>query len=174
MRVNVSDLKQATGHEKKYRLKKELSPLKSKDGTIEFTQPVTVLLKAVNAGAYFDLAGNISTEVNLTCGRCLEQYRYPVEAEFKEKYYSVEVERKLDADDDEDEHRAFTGDSIDIEPEVRNSIQLELPMRRVCHEHCKGLCSQCGTNLNEQQCHCTEDDIDPRMAVLQELLEKKK
>ncbi len=48
-------------------------------------------------------------------------------------------------------------------------FMLSLPMRPLCKEACKGLCTSCGINLNENSCACTQDEGDPRLAALRAL-----
>jgi uncharacterized protein len=66
-----------------------------------------------------------------------------------------------DADED-----VFDGKTIDLDPIVREQVLLALPMNAVCREDCKGLCAQCGQNLNEKQCGCEPKVTDPRLAPL--------
>ena len=56
-----------------------------------------------------------------------------------------------------------------IDDLVTEDIWLAIPARFLCKEDCKGLCSQCGTDLNDSQCGCKKE-IDPRLAALQQLL----
>ena len=67
--------------------------------------------------------------------------------------------------EDADEE-VFDGKTIDLDPIVREQVLLALPMNAVCREDCKGLCAQCGQNLNEKQCGCETKVIDPRLAPL--------
>jgi uncharacterized protein len=55
---------------------------------------------------------------------------------------------------------------------VREEIILSIPMKAVCSETCKGLCPECGQNLNEGQCDCVVERIDPRLAPLLDLLKE--
>ena len=74
----------------------------------------------------------------------------------------------------EDEQIIFVeGDSIDITEIVENSIISTLPIKRLCKNDCNGLCHQCGKNLNEDSCQCTTNDVDLRLAKLQELFANK-
>lgn len=52
---------------------------------------------------------------------------------------------------------------------VTEDIWLAIPARFLCKDDCKGLCSQCGADLNETECNCKKA-IDPRLAALQQLL----
>ena len=51
---------------------------------------------------------------------------------------------------------------------------LHTPMKIVCSEKCKGLCTHCGSNLNITQCNCSENEIDPRFESLKSLFSKDK
>ena len=66
----------------------------------------------------------------------------------------------------------FDGDIIDIGDLVRDIIISAQPTKHLCSEDCKGLCSVCGANLNKTECGCNRESIDPRLAALQELLQK--
>ncbi|MBR2488852.1 MAG: DUF177 domain-containing protein, partial [Clostridia bacterium] len=46
----------------------------------------------------------------------------------------------------------------------------DLPMKHLCSEKCKGICSKCGKNLNDGKCECPEKEIDPRLQILADLL----
>lgn len=172
MKINVKGLRQALGNREHFDLQENFPPLKFQDETIEFNKPVKVSLDITNAGDFLDARGKITTAVRLNCGRCLESFVYPLETNFEEHYYPVEEGQELEGPDDEDAV-SFTGETLNIEPEVINTIQLAIPMRQICSEECRGLCPQCGTNLNKEECSCKNDNIDPRMAVLKELLEEK-
>jgi uncharacterized protein len=63
----------------------------------------------------------------------------------------------------------FDGKVIDLEPIVREQVLLSLPMSTVCREDCKGLCPQCGQNLNEKACGCEAKFVDPRLAALKNI-----
>jgi uncharacterized protein len=47
-------------------------------------------------------------------------------------------------------------------------------MKPLCEEACKGLCLECGANLNKTQCDCAPRWEDPRLAALKSLLPKTK
>ena len=57
---------------------------------------------------------------------------------------------------------------------ARRSILFSLPMKVVCSEDCKGLCQHCGADLNEGDCGCSQENIDPRWAALVDIMEKDK
>ena len=60
----------------------------------------------------------------------------------------------------------FENDRLDLDEIVENNIISMLPIKRLCNEDCKGLCHQCGINLNHNTCKCEIEDVDPRLAKL--------
>ena len=70
-----------------------------------------------------------------------------------------------------DEYVVCQDNQLDIDELVRADLFLELPNKVLCREDCKGLCGQCGKNLNFDSCECEKKPIDPRLAVLGKLLE---
>jgi uncharacterized protein len=60
----------------------------------------------------------------------------------------------------------YAGKDIDLDPIFREQILLALPSYPVCREECRGLCTVCGTNLNEKECGCVRHVPDPRWAGL--------
>jgi uncharacterized protein len=59
---------------------------------------------------------------------------------------------------------------LDLRKPLREQILLAMPMHLLCRPDCKGLCPNCGQNLNEGPCQCSTENIDPRLAVLKKLL----
>jgi uncharacterized protein len=124
----------------------------------------------------FMLVGRLQARLQLTCGRCLEPFTLPVDAQVDLTY----VPHPEQAADDEvelsqdDLTTAFYRDqTLDLAEMVREQFYLALPMRPLCREDCKGLCPQCGTNLNQGTCACDVRWEDPRLDGLRSLLQKK-
>ena len=60
---------------------------------------------------------------------------------------------RWDADLDEDTY-PLEGDQLDLRPLVRDALLLELPLAPLCREDCRGLCAECGADLNLGPCQC--------------------
>ena len=121
----------------------------------------------------FRLAGTVRTELELSCSRCLEPFRAAVNAPFDLRYLpatemAVDEEREVREDDLETSY--YRDDQIDLNELLREQFYLALPMKPLCAEECKGLCPQCGTNLNTGTCGCTPAWEDPRLAPLKGLI----
>ncbi len=61
---------------------------------------------------------------------------------------------------------------LDLGPLLREYYLLDVPLQPVCRLDCKGLCPECGNNLNETTCTHPASDVDPRPAGLQSLLSR--
>ena len=120
----------------------------------------------------FRLVGTVVTELELACSRCLDSFRLPVAAPFDLRYLpaseaSSEGEREVDDEDLETSY--YENDAIDVNELLREQFYLALPMKPLCREDCRGLCAQCGTNLNTGSCDCAPVWEDPRLAPLKQL-----
>ena len=102
----------------------------------------------------------ISAKTKLVCDRCNQEY----ETELKNNFLLSFLFSKSDVESEDFNFRYLSPehDKIDLSKDVYEYAELSLPMKNLCKEDCKGLCSRCGTNLNFEQCNCKtviENDI---------------
>ncbi|MGE3706065.1 MAG: DUF177 domain-containing protein [Vicinamibacterales bacterium] len=141
------------------------------------TAPVVLGFDIYKDQDRFRLAGRVQTTLGLPCSRCLEPFAWPVDASFDLRYQPqapVPAGEHAGRDDrevhDEDFSTAFyEDDTIDLGQLMREQFYLSLPMKPLCSDGCRGLCPQCGTNLNLGTCACTVAHDDPRFAALRAL-----
>jgi uncharacterized protein len=120
----------------------------------------------------FRLSGTTSTELELPCSRCLEPFRLPVEAPFDQRFLpasALDAEGEREVQDEDVDISYYRDDQIDLNELLREQFYLALPMKPLCRDDCRGLCAQCGTNLNAGTCACVTDWEDPRLAPLKGL-----
>ena len=133
--------------------------------------PIAVDLSYYRAGMELFFEGRLSATLVASCARCAEEFSAPGARPFR----FVLAPRAAGDDDDgrlrtEDlEFSLYDGDQIDVAPLVAEQLILALPSRALCREDCKGLCPNCGTNLNLHGCGCEQQVRDPRLAVLRAL-----
>lgn len=72
--------------------------------------------------------------------------------------------------DDNDDYIEVPDYTLDVDNCVQTDIILNLPVKFLCKEDCKGICPKCGKDLNDGECGCQTEEIDPRLEVLKELL----
>lgn len=117
-----------------------------------------------NASDVLVVRGPVRTTLGLTCHRCLTEW---------EEELVVEVTEAFDLageDEDEDVYR-IDGDVADLEPMLRDTVLLEVPLRPLCDEECLGLCATCGADLNTGSCPGHVEESSSPFAVLRDLLE---
>jgi uncharacterized protein len=115
----------------------------------------------------------VRTGLELSCSRCLEPFQLPVDVAFDLRFLpatemATQDEREVQEDDFEISY--YRDDQIDLNELLREQFYLELPMKPLCVEGCRGLCPQCGTNLNTGTCTCAPQWEDPRLAPLKGLV----
>ena len=113
------------------------------------------------------IRANIKTDLEMVCSRCLDTFIYPIDIDIEERFTNNNEHQN-------DEEIIFVdGNILDITEIVENVIISTLPIKRLCTDNCRGLCYQCGKNLNEGSCNCNTNDVDLRLAKLQELFGNK-
>jgi uncharacterized protein len=103
----------------------------------KFKENILVEIRAYKVSGNLIVVGSLSTHVQLICSRCLEQFSYLID----DKHFSYDCE-------------ILGRDIIDLTDPIREDMIIGLPIRPLCREDCKGLCSQCAQNLNLGECGC--------------------
>ena len=144
--------------------------------TGENTEPdiAHALLRFLRIGKSVQVDGSIQISVSMRCSRCVGDFAYPLDIAFKEEYIPAE---ELDPEADHELTGSelnigfYTNDEIDTGELVKEQVLLAVPMKPLCSMECRGICPECGTNLNEGLCNCSTEKIDPRLAPLKRLME---
>jgi uncharacterized protein len=130
-----------------------------------------------NKGVILDIRvqGDLATSVETACARCLEPVAREVAREFELLYRPRGVDagrQEISVTQAEAEIGYYVGEGVELKDILGEQILLEVPMKVVCREDCKGLCLTCGHNLNESDCRCPPTVSDPRWQALKDLREK--
>ncbi len=112
--------------------------------------------------------GALQTVVETACSRCLETAQVTIDERFRNALLPEtdvgKEENELQAEDLDATY--YTGEIIDLVPLIVEQVILQIPMKVLCQESCRGLCPRCGENFNLANCGCSTDAVDPRLAVL--------
>ena len=124
-------------------------------------EPVRVQARVHRLGEKVYVRGQIETTVELSCSRCLREVAQSVRSPLvllavpdnhAAGHSSPAVGEGTEQDDPVG--IAYTGDQVDLVPEIQSVLTLALPMKPLCNEDCQGLCPQCGACLVEGSCDC--------------------
>ncbi|HEY3359546.1 MAG TPA: DUF177 domain-containing protein [Polyangia bacterium] len=128
----------------------------------------TVELNLSRHGAEDVLArGVVHTRVTVPCARCVEPAAVAIDADFAATFVP-RGEARAEGAEDEPDVQTYTGEEIDVADLLREQILLGIPISTLCQPDCKGLCPQCGKDLNQGPCGCSAP-ADPRWAALAKL-----
>lgn len=171
MLVHLSDIVTQENGTLEREVPLSLESVNSGEGCYEVVDSKPLHLVITNTGdKVLKLYGETSVTVQIPCSRCLEAVDW---------VFSLEIERKLDmkqsAEDrikNLDESNYITGMDLDADRLVCDEILIQWPLKVLCKEDCKGICSKCGQNLNHGTCDCEKDSLDPRMAAISDIFNK--
>lgn len=143
----------------------DTGPLNLADLALDFVRG-TVQVIRVQGGLL--VRGTLESRLGLECVRCLEPFALPIALELEETF------RLPGAGPRPDLTYAVSDDGgLDLAPLLREQAWVAIPMKPLCDPDCKGLCPRCGANLNLEPCTCERVRVDPRLAVLKNLLQSK-
>jgi len=119
--------------------------------------------------------GELSGPFELPCARCVEPVEQPLQSDFDLLYRPAGVDAAAAEhaiSTSETEIGYYNGDGLALEDVLREQVLLSLPEKTLCRADCKGLCPNCGQNLNDESCSCMTAKSDPRWDALSELRSK--
>ena len=144
---------------------------------VKITQSFKAFLRIEKKAHEVFVDGLVTGEIELRCSRCLREFRQPIRSLVKVIYHPIEElnrEELVELKSEEMDIDFYKEGYIDTKDIIRDQILLNIPMKPLCSEDCKGICPICGTDLNEFTCECEKKEIDPRLASLQILLRRMK
>lgn len=105
------------------------------------------------------------------CHRCLVPTSNKIKTILSGKL--VKGKEEIDSEyEGYDEILYYENDLLNPEEYVLSQVILSLPMKSLCKYDCKGLCTTCGTDLNNTICNCIHENIDPRLEKLKKFFPK--
>lgn len=132
----------------------------------EYISPPRAVGRVVNTAGALALEGTLRADMICLCDRCGAEFPYSKTMEL-----SVPVAEEL-ADEENPDIFLLEGDFLDLDDVLETCFILDMDLKFLCRPDCAGLCESCGANLNLGPCGC-KAKIDPRMAVLEQLLDNK-
>lgn len=156
-------------------------PLRHWGQIYTFNSPIAVTVQAERAEERVVVLLSLCADAQVPCSRCLEpagvaingELRYLLSLHARE---DVEAQRnKEKAEEDGEEEVVLLNsweDEVDLGPLAWEVLITALPPAALCSDSCKGLCPQCGANMNTAPCACKHETCDPRFDVLKKMIEE--
>ncbi|MFH0733638.1 MAG: DUF177 domain-containing protein [bacterium] len=133
----------------------------------EFQGDVKVKCKMDKSNHQIVLDCKLSCFANFRCDRCNDEFQNYIENEFRLVY--IFSEQVIENDDLNLQYLSLDATKIDISEEVTEYCLLSVPLKILCKEDCKGLCTKCGLNLNLDSCICEEEKTNALWEKLNKL-----
>ena len=168
MIIDLSELLSLKDKVKSVEIPLEMDKFSTKLGSYEIVDKKPMTFKFTGLGKKrVNMEAELLVVLLIPCDRCLEDVK-------QEIHISTSKEINLgDTDNTQrdvlDEMTYLDGMSFDAEKFAYGEILMNLPMKILCSEDCKGICNRCGMNLNHGDCGCDTTEIDPRMAKAMEV-----
>lgn len=149
MKINVASELKLAGKPASRHLEEERPPVELGGHKLIFTMPVSVDISYVCDGEGFSVQGVLSSELLMNCTKCNSEFKQPFSVEFSERFIKAS-----DEEAEELECYAFSGETLELDKMALDLIVLNAPVYGLCKPDCKGLCPQCGCDLNITRCAC--------------------
>lgn len=179
--VQIDEIRDAGLHLEGHLVPADLPALKElcEADLAQFPDPVHYRIDISRIADIIEVDGNLDSTLALSCGRCLEPYKTSFSARFS-LAFTHQLPDVVDDDGEDVELSAeelglilIETDTIDLTEPLQEQVMMALPIQPLCSESCRGLCPQCGINLNSEKCGCSAPVFDTRFAALKDFKVKK-
>ena len=122
--------------------------------------PLALEIEVYRAHGNLVVTGELMASVIMECSRCLRKFGLPVggKVEFFVAASGSHGHGAEPVDEQDTGYITAHGDEVELDDYLRDFIVLNIPMRTLCSETCKGLCPSCGADLNRGACTCAPKD----------------
>ena len=160
MFLDVTQLIQSDGAVRELDLSLKLDDMSFNGQDIVFETPFALkgVVKNIAGVLYLNLDAEVSFQTQ--CAACMDNISESLSFKVNEVFSKTET--------GDDETIVIRSGNIDLDDLVEKAFVGALPINYLCSEDCKGLCPECGCNLNREECSCGEDSIDPRFSALKD------
>jgi len=166
MKVQISDIISGKDRSKNFNYTFEIPQFNFEGDIINPIGSCEVIGVILSDSDMLILSAKIKANLEMICSRCLDTFIYPIDIDIEERFTT-------NRSTEDDEAIVVMDDVLDITEIVETSIISTLPIKRVCMNDCKGLCQECGCNLNYNTCSCNKEDVDIRFEALKGLFDNK-
>lgn len=172
MLINLTDVFTSEGKDRRESLAYEKDSFFHMGNNYKILEksPVDLTFTNMESGKVL-IKGDFKLALEIPCDRCLEMVKVPLEVSFEQEIVSPD---HADQEEEQSQQNFMLGYEFDAEAFVNGEILINMPVKVLCKPDCKGICKQCGHNLNEGDCGCDTFVPDPRMAAIKDIFNANK
>lgn len=164
MEINVASELKLAGKTSGRHFEEEMQPIDFGGHKLVFTMPLSVDINYVFDGEGFNVAGVLSSVLKMNCTKCNKEFDQSFSVDFSERFIKASEEEAEELD-----CYPFSGEVLELDRMILDLIILNAPMYGLCKPDCKGLCPNCGCDLNITQCSCSRSYGNAAFAPLDKL-----
>ncbi len=168
LRIDVAALLDELGAETQIDQDVEVGPVRVGDEEFTPLGPAHVSATISNTGSGVLAHGRVKLDVRAECCKCLEQFDTTIETDLEAFYSGVSVSGT--AADDADEYGRIEEGWVELGPALEAALAMEAPFAPVHSPDCRGICPQCGADLNAAACCCAPQESEGPFSALADLL----
>jgi uncharacterized protein len=138
----------------------------------DFEAPLQAESRIKKIGKSYLIQGSVQVVLHFRCARCLKEFTYPLSSGFDLTLHPLKeraLEEEVELGEEDMESVFFEGGEIHLSEIACEQIFLEIPYQPLCREDCKGLCPQCGRDLNLSPCDCVREEWGSGFTALQKM-----
>jgi uncharacterized protein len=145
-------------------------------GECRFQAPLRINLNVAREYDHIRVNGRVETSIRVDCSRCLAEFQVCIDSPFTIFYMRDEglgQDEDVELAEEDLISATYEGDEIDFTTEITEQVILAIPFKPLCSEDCKGLCCNCGAELNIAKCTCNQDNMNLQFNALKNLKVKR-
>lgn len=169
MFINLTDVFTSEGKDREESVFFEADEITYMGNAYRILEKQPIQLKCSNIGTGKALVcGTSELILSIPCDRCLKDVKVPVPVSFEQEVLSPDIIHQADGQD------FLRGYELDVETLMNSEVLVNMPVKVLCKPDCRGICKQCGHDLNEGDCGCDTFVPDPRMAAIKDIFNANK
>lgn len=168
MFVNLTEVFTIEGKQVTMQAESELEQVTIGNAVFPAKDKAPVNLSFTNIGkGKVRIVGDAKITFAMNCDRCLKPVEQPLMLQFDREVFAPDMMESIP--DETDDQDIMDGCQLNVEDLLNSEIVMNWPMKVLCKPDCKGICRQCGRDLNTGTCDCDTFVPDPRMAVIKDI-----
>lgn len=142
-------------------------------GDSVYRSPISLHLRFVQSGRIIEATGHIQATLDVTCGSCLATFAYELAEDFALTFVpeaeQTDLAPEQELESDELGLIPYREDRLELLTPVQEQLLLAVPMHPLCSADCRGLCPECGVDLNTTTCTCGKKVFNSKFGILAQL-----